>query len=129
MSVQEYRRNQILLNLARSIFEEQNNLECLVTKIMTEARELLKCERCAVYLLDLDCCESVSSSNSLYHNYFQQNKISFFLTKLRCSNKFKINSLFYYNMFNIGAVLFLFGLFNKTSGKSIMDRYNTKSKF
>ena len=60
MSVQEYRRNQILLNLARSIFEEQNNLECLVTKIMTEARELLKCERCAVFLVDLDCCEAVS---------------------------------------------------------------------
>lgn len=57
MSVQEYRRNQILLNLARSIFEEQNNLECLVTKIMTEARELLKCERCSVFLVDLDCCE------------------------------------------------------------------------
>jgi len=60
MSVQEYRRNQILLNLARSIFEEQNNLECLVTKIMTEARELLKCERCSVFLVDLDCCEAVS---------------------------------------------------------------------
>lgn len=59
MSIQEYRRNQILLNLARSIFEEQNNLECLVTKILTEARELLKCKRCAVFLLDLDCCESV----------------------------------------------------------------------
>ncbi|XP_012288226.1 cGMP-specific 3',5'-cyclic phosphodiesterase [Orussus abietinus] len=58
LSVQEYRRNQILLNLARSIFEEQNNLECLVTKIMTEAKELLKCERCAVYLLDLDCGEA-----------------------------------------------------------------------
>ncbi|KAI4504702.1 hypothetical protein M0802_000252 [Mischocyttarus mexicanus] len=29
LSVQEYRRNQILLNLARNIFEEQNNLECL----------------------------------------------------------------------------------------------------
>jgi len=58
--VQEYRRNQILLNLARNIFEEQNNLECLVTKIMTEAKELLKCERCAVYLLDLDCGEAVS---------------------------------------------------------------------
>ncbi|XP_030375868.1 cGMP-specific 3',5'-cyclic phosphodiesterase [Scaptodrosophila lebanonensis] len=57
MSVQEYRRNQILLNLARSIFEEQNNLECLVTKIMTEARELLTCERCSVFLVDLDCCE------------------------------------------------------------------------
>ncbi|XP_031641164.1 cGMP-specific 3',5'-cyclic phosphodiesterase [Contarinia nasturtii] len=58
MSVQEYRRNQILLNLARSIFEEQNNLECLVTKILTEARELLKCKRSTVFLLDLDCCES-----------------------------------------------------------------------
>ncbi|KAK0159044.1 hypothetical protein PV328_009975 [Microctonus aethiopoides] len=58
LSVLEYRRNQILLNLARSIFEEQNNLECLVTKIMTEAKELLKCERCAVYLLNLDCGEA-----------------------------------------------------------------------
>ncbi|XP_058056137.1 cGMP-specific 3',5'-cyclic phosphodiesterase [Anopheles bellator] len=58
MSVLEYRRNQILLNLARNIFSEQNNLECLVTKIMTEARELLKCERCAVFLLDLDCGEA-----------------------------------------------------------------------
>ncbi|XP_014216594.1 cGMP-specific 3',5'-cyclic phosphodiesterase isoform X2 [Copidosoma floridanum] len=58
LSVLEYRRNQILLNLARSIFEEQNNLECLVTKIMTEAKDLLKCERCAVYLLDLDCGEA-----------------------------------------------------------------------
>lgn len=58
-SVLEYKRNQILLNLARSIFEEQNNLECLVTKIMKEARDLLKCERCAVYLVDLECCEAV----------------------------------------------------------------------
>lgn len=58
LSVVEYRRNQRLLNLARNIFEEQNNLECLVTKIMTEAKELLKCERCAVYLLDLDCGEA-----------------------------------------------------------------------
>ncbi|CAG9817476.1 unnamed protein product [Phaedon cochleariae] len=58
VSVLEYKRNQILLNLARSIFEEQNNLECLVTKIMKEAQDLLKCESCAVYLLDLDCCEA-----------------------------------------------------------------------
>jgi len=58
-SVLEYKRNQILLNLASSIFEEQNNLECLVTKIMKEARDLLKCERCAVFLVDLECCEAV----------------------------------------------------------------------
>lgn len=61
-SVLEYKRNQILLALARSIFEEQNNLECLVTKIMTEARELLKCERCACFILDTDHCESVSDT-------------------------------------------------------------------
>lgn len=53
---------QILLHLARSIFEEQSNLECLVTKIMREARDLLKCERCAVYLLDIEgCSEEVRS--------------------------------------------------------------------
>lgn len=59
---------QILLNLARSIFEEQNNLECLVTKIMREAQDLLKCERCAVYLMDLNCCEAVST-----HDHFADN--------------------------------------------------------
>ncbi|XP_055677108.1 cGMP-specific 3',5'-cyclic phosphodiesterase isoform X2 [Lutzomyia longipalpis] len=58
ISVQEYQRNQILLNLARNIFAEQSNLECLVSKIMQEARELLKCQRCAVFLLDLDCGEA-----------------------------------------------------------------------
>jgi hypothetical protein len=30
-----------------------------VTKIMKEARDLLKCERCAVFLVDLECCEAV----------------------------------------------------------------------
>lgn len=55
---------QILLNLARSIFEEQNNLECLVTKIMTEARDLLKCERCAVFLVDSNCGEQVKVSST-----------------------------------------------------------------
>ncbi|KAJ8317387.1 hypothetical protein KUTeg_005291 [Tegillarca granosa] len=52
LSVQEYRRNQMLLNLARGIFEEQNSLQKLVQKIMLDAQELLKCERCCVYLLD-----------------------------------------------------------------------------
>uniref|UniRef100_A0A1B0GK51 Putative cyclic nucleotide phosphodiesterase n=1 Tax=Lutzomyia longipalpis TaxID=7200 RepID=A0A1B0GK51_LUTLO len=63
ISVQEYQRNQILLNLARNIFAEQSNLECLVSKIMQEARELLKCQRCAVFLLDLDCGEAKPSQN------------------------------------------------------------------
>ncbi|EEB10808.1 cAMP/cGMP cyclic nucleotide phosphodiesterase, putative [Pediculus humanus corporis] len=71
LSVQEYKRNQILLHLARSIFEEQSNLECLVTKIMREARDLLKCERCAVYLLDLESC---SEENHLEHIIQQPKK-------------------------------------------------------
>lgn len=51
---------QLLLNLARSIFEEQTNLERLVTKIMKEAQGLLRCERCLVYLRDVPLMEAVS---------------------------------------------------------------------
>lgn len=86
MSVQEYRRNQILLNLARSIFEEQNNLECLVTKILTEARELLKCKRCVVFLFDLDFCESVSTTNLIDLTFF-----FFFFNAFTCKQKFQAN--------------------------------------
>ncbi|KAK4296300.1 hypothetical protein Pmani_031195 [Petrolisthes manimaculis] len=57
MSVREYKRNQLLLHLARGIFEEQTSLDRLVTKIMTEARELLKCERCSVYLLNQEATQ------------------------------------------------------------------------
>lgn len=92
-SVLEYKRNQILLNLARSIFEEQNNLECLVTKIMKEARDLLKCERCAVFLVDLECCEEVIpfflllllllASLSTFFNRKLPSHLSFFLSLCR----------------------------------------------
>ncbi|ODM93439.1 cGMP-specific 3',5'-cyclic phosphodiesterase [Orchesella cincta] len=49
---------ELLLNLAKSIFEEQTNLERLVSKIMKEAQELLKCERCLVYLRDVPLYEA-----------------------------------------------------------------------
>ncbi|XP_046371540.1 cGMP-specific 3',5'-cyclic phosphodiesterase-like isoform X2 [Haliotis rufescens] len=52
MSVTEFQRNQLLLHLARGIFEEQTNLQQLVKKIMVEAQDLLKCERCSVFLLE-----------------------------------------------------------------------------
>ncbi|CAH1783003.1 unnamed protein product [Owenia fusiformis] len=52
MSVLEYKRNQMLLKMARSIFEEQSNLDNLVQKIMLESQDLLKCERCSVYIID-----------------------------------------------------------------------------
>lgn len=69
---------QMLLSLARSIFEEQNNLDCLVSKIMTQARDLIKCERCVVFLLDLECEEAVSILCYYFIIYFWQRYISIY---------------------------------------------------
>ncbi|XP_077992987.1 cGMP-specific 3',5'-cyclic phosphodiesterase-like isoform X3 [Glandiceps talaboti] len=52
MSVQEYKRNQMLLQLARGIFEEQSSLDGVVHKMMTEAISLLKCERILMFILE-----------------------------------------------------------------------------
>ncbi|XP_071828467.1 cGMP-specific 3',5'-cyclic phosphodiesterase-like isoform X3 [Apostichopus japonicus] len=54
MSVTEYKRNQMLLGLARGIFEEQTSLDKMVYKIMVEALTLLRCERCMVFILHDD---------------------------------------------------------------------------
>ena len=56
---------QLLLSLARSLFQEQMSLERLVTTIIKEAKDLLKCERCTFYLLDLKMYDAVSSSTFL----------------------------------------------------------------
>ena len=48
-----------MLSLARSLFQEQMSLERLVSTIITEAKELLKCERCTVYLLELKMYDQV----------------------------------------------------------------------
>ncbi|XP_022339829.1 cGMP-specific 3',5'-cyclic phosphodiesterase-like isoform X2 [Crassostrea virginica] len=52
LSVQEYKRNQLLLNLARGVFEEQTSLERLIQKVMLDSQDMLKCERCTVYLTE-----------------------------------------------------------------------------
>ncbi|CAF1153388.1 unnamed protein product [Rotaria sordida] len=76
LSIQEYKKNQptnmssnteiknktedfsllirlkLLLNLARNLFREQNDLERLVHKITTESQGLMQCARCCVYILD-----------------------------------------------------------------------------
>lgn len=67
----------MLLSLARSIFEEQNNLDCLVSKIMTQARDLIKCERCVVFLLDLECEEAVRVHQIII--YFWQHYLSIYI--------------------------------------------------
>ncbi|CAF2005291.1 unnamed protein product [Rotaria magnacalcarata] len=45
-------RLKLLLNLARNLFREQNDLERLVHKITTESQGLMQCARCCVYILD-----------------------------------------------------------------------------
>ncbi|CAF2588939.1 unnamed protein product [Rotaria sp. Silwood2] len=52
LSIQEYKKNQLLLNLARNLFREQNELERLVHKITIESQGLMQCARCCVYILD-----------------------------------------------------------------------------
>lgn len=42
----------LLLELAKKLFEDQTSLDRMVTKIMMQATELVKCERCTVLLLD-----------------------------------------------------------------------------
>ena len=43
---------QVLLQLAKRIFEEQTSLDTVVHNIMSESQELLNCERCSVSLVD-----------------------------------------------------------------------------
>ncbi|GAU92146.1 hypothetical protein RvY_04264-2 [Ramazzottius varieornatus] len=53
MSVQEHIRNQILLKLARGIFEEQQSVERVVHKILVESKALFKCEHICVFIVEL----------------------------------------------------------------------------
>ena len=62
MSVKEYNRNQLLLNLATGIFSQQRSLEKLIRKIMIESQELIKCERSTVYLVNENVENSVEFS-------------------------------------------------------------------
>jgi len=50
----ENRRNQVLLDLARMVFEEQSSIEQVVYRIMLHTQSLLDCERCQVLLIDSD---------------------------------------------------------------------------
>ncbi|XP_021348961.1 dual 3',5'-cyclic-AMP and -GMP phosphodiesterase 11-like isoform X1 [Mizuhopecten yessoensis] len=51
-SLLENRRNQVLLDLARVIFEEQSNVANLIYKIMMHTQSLLQCQRCQVMLIE-----------------------------------------------------------------------------
>ena len=60
---------QLLLSLARSLFQEQVSLERLVETIIKQAKDMLKCQRCTVYLLDLKMYDQVSGGAEIYLPY------------------------------------------------------------
>ena len=69
--MREYRQNQLLLNLAKSLFQEQTSLDRLITNIIVEAKKMLKCERCTIFLLDLkmyDQIEQVKYGGNILSN-------------------------------------------------------------
>lgn len=50
-----------MLNLARGIFEEQTSLERLIQKVMLDSQDMLKCERCTVYLTEESMSKVIST--------------------------------------------------------------------
>ncbi|XP_071483649.1 dual 3',5'-cyclic-AMP and -GMP phosphodiesterase 11-like isoform X3 [Diadema antillarum] len=48
----EIRRNQVLLELAKTLFEEQSTLSSIVRRIMELLLSLLRCERCSILMVD-----------------------------------------------------------------------------
>ena len=91
-SVLEYKKNQLLLSLAKSLFQEQSSLDRLITTIIREAKDMLKCERCTVFLLDLKMYDQVSpsSENALYFILRTEIGIFKYLDKNRLCSKLSI---------------------------------------
>ncbi|KAF7490183.1 cGMP-specific 3', 5'-cyclic phosphodiesterase [Sarcoptes scabiei] len=54
MSLLEYRRSQLLLDLARTVFEDTTKLDSVITKIMMKTKSLIDCTENRVYLLKLN---------------------------------------------------------------------------
>ena len=47
----------VLLELARNLFEDLDTIEHVVTKIMVNAAALLSCEKCSVFMVDRESQE------------------------------------------------------------------------
>ncbi|KAH9413579.1 cGMP-specific 3',5'-cyclic phosphodiesterase [Dermatophagoides pteronyssinus] len=50
----ENKRNQVLLDLARMVFEKQSSIENIIYRILIHVLSLLQCERCQIMLLECD---------------------------------------------------------------------------
>lgn len=60
-SLLENKRNQVLLDLASLIFEEQQSLEVILKKIAATIISFMQVQRCTIFIVDEDCPDSFSS--------------------------------------------------------------------
>ncbi|XP_071470860.1 cGMP-specific 3',5'-cyclic phosphodiesterase isoform X4 [Marmota flaviventris] len=60
-SLLENRRNQVLLDLASLIFEEQQSLEVILKKIAATIISFMQVQSCTIFIVDEDCPDSFSS--------------------------------------------------------------------
>ncbi|XP_053317405.1 cGMP-specific 3',5'-cyclic phosphodiesterase isoform X2 [Spea bombifrons] len=60
-SLLENRRNQVLLDLATLIFEEQQSLEVILKKIAATILSFMQARRCTIFIVDEECPDTFSS--------------------------------------------------------------------
>ncbi|XP_001512580.4 cGMP-specific 3',5'-cyclic phosphodiesterase isoform X1 [Ornithorhynchus anatinus] len=68
-SLLENRRNQVLLDLASLIFEEQQSLEVILKKIAATIISFMQVQECTIFIVDEDCSDSFSS---VFHMKFEE---------------------------------------------------------
>ncbi|XP_036892181.1 cGMP-specific 3',5'-cyclic phosphodiesterase isoform X2 [Sturnira hondurensis] len=60
-SLLENRRNQVLLDLASLIFEEQQSLEVILKKMAATIISFMQAQKCTIFIVDTDCPDAFSS--------------------------------------------------------------------
>uniref|UniRef100_A0A8C9NWT2 Phosphodiesterase n=1 Tax=Spermophilus dauricus TaxID=99837 RepID=A0A8C9NWT2_SPEDA len=83
-SLLENRRNQVLLDLASLIFEEQQSLEVILKKIAATIISFMQVQSCTIFIVDEDCPDSFSS---VFHMECEEADSSDTLTRQRDAGK------------------------------------------
>ncbi|EDV22768.1 uncharacterized protein TRIADDRAFT_28362 [Trichoplax adhaerens] len=85
-SLVESQRNRALLELAHGIFEEQHDMDRIIHTITVEARQLLNCRRCTIFLVDNDIHTSSNdiSLGKVYDLDIRDGETKEKIKKVRC---------------------------------------------
>ncbi|KAJ6668815.1 hypothetical protein lerEdw1_012299 [Lerista edwardsae] len=87
-SLLENRRNQVLLDLASLIFEEQHSLEVILKKIAATIISFMQVQKSTIFIVDEDCsdsfssvfhmeCEELEDSTETHKRDYDTNKINY----------------------------------------------------